>query len=299
MKIIIVLLFTYLFSSHAFALGAAGHEAVCQIAFEELKPKAKKAVLHIMSSEGDKRFQTFRDACVWPDYMGSQRARSKDHYINVPRNWFYIKYEKCVIGDTCLFTAIRQDVSVLKNKESSDKERLEALKFLGHWVGDIHQPLHVSFEDDRGGNDIHLSKGIGCKKNLHSVWDSCLFWDKMAENGFKKGAKNREAYALFLHKSITQSQRKRWRAAAEITTWADESLKIARQEAVQYCHMSDNNQCNYSKDEVTFAEGVEDDGAKILTLGDAYEDEFNDILTTRVKQAGVRLGSLLNSIFNE
>lgn len=169
MKVIITLVFTYFFSCNVFALAAAGHEAVCQIAFEELTPKAKKAVLHIMSSEGDKRFQTFRDACVWPDYMGSQRARSKDHYINVPRNWFYIKYEKCVIGDICLFTAIRQDVIVLKNKESSDKERLEALKYLGHWVGDIHQPLHVSFEDDRGGNDIHLSKGIGCKNNLHSV----------------------------------------------------------------------------------------------------------------------------------
>jgi hypothetical protein len=49
---------------------------------------------------------------------------------------------------------------------------LIALKSLGHWVGDIHQPLHVSFLDDRGGNTIRTSGQ--CPGNLHAVWDNCL-----------------------------------------------------------------------------------------------------------------------------
>ena len=56
---------------------------------------------------------------------------------------------------------------------ATEWEQLESLKYLGHWVGDIHQPLHVSFEDDRGGNDVGVS-GTLCRWNLHAVWDSCI-----------------------------------------------------------------------------------------------------------------------------
>jgi hypothetical protein len=54
------------------------------------------------------------------------------------------------------------------------------LKFLGHWVGEIHQPLHVSFEDDRGGNGI-LVTGI-CGTNLHAAWDTCLVLTEVGED---------------------------------------------------------------------------------------------------------------------
>lgn len=53
----------------------------------------------------------------------------------------------------------------------------EALEFLGHWVGDIHPPLHVSFEDDRGGNRV-AAQGTSCE-NLHAVWDRCLVQERL------------------------------------------------------------------------------------------------------------------------
>jgi hypothetical protein len=62
---------------------------------------------------------------------------------------------------------------VLASSGASEEERLEALKYLGHWVGDVHQPLHVSFEDDRGGNEVGISGGL-CNWNLHAVWDRCI-----------------------------------------------------------------------------------------------------------------------------
>jgi len=59
----------------------------------------------------------------------------------------------------------------------SDTSKLRALKFFGHWVGDVHQPLYVSFKDDRGGN---LIKGTGpCEHNLHAVWDDCIVETKL------------------------------------------------------------------------------------------------------------------------
>ena len=59
---------------------------------------------------------------------------------------------------------------MLSSSSATEQETLEALKYLGHWVGDVHQPLHVSFEDDRGGNEIGVSGGV-CSHNLHAVWD--------------------------------------------------------------------------------------------------------------------------------
>ena len=61
---------------------------------------------------------------------------------------------------------------MLSSSTATEQQRPEALKYVGHWVGDIHQPLHVSFEDDRGGNEVGVS-GL-CSWNLHAVWDSCI-----------------------------------------------------------------------------------------------------------------------------
>ena len=77
---------------------------------------------------------------------------------------------------TCLFTAIVTDREVLQTS-SDDQAKLASLKFLGHWVGDIHQPLHVSFADDHGGNFIRESGP--CVNSLHTVWDTCIIEKKL------------------------------------------------------------------------------------------------------------------------
>jgi hypothetical protein len=64
------------------------------------------------------------------------------------------------------------DPKVLSSKATADADRLIALKSLGQWVGDIYQPLHASFEDDRGGNNIKVNGQ--CAGNLHAGWDNCL-----------------------------------------------------------------------------------------------------------------------------
>jgi S1/P1 Nuclease len=65
--------------------------------------------------------------------------------------------------------AIGKDLALLSSSTATEQERLESLKYLGHWVGDIHQPLHVSFEDDRGGNSVGISGSL-CRWNLHAAW---------------------------------------------------------------------------------------------------------------------------------
>src|SRR5260370_36089555 len=76
--------------------------------------------------------------------------------------------------------AIKKDFEVLSSSNASQAKKLGSLKFLGHWVGDIHQPLHVSFEDDRGGNNVLVTGE--CGSNLQSAWDTCLVLKAVGED---------------------------------------------------------------------------------------------------------------------
>ncbi len=296
----VFLISTLLFSNFVYAWGALGHESVCEIAYQELTPSAKQSVDEILSKETDSRFKTFRDACVWPDYIGKAQAQRKpEHYINVPRYWHYIKYENCVDTDRCLFTAIRKDESILRDKKASSQAKLEALKFLGHWLGDIHQPLHVSFKDDRGGNDIALKKGIGCRKKLHAVWDTCIPEDVMKEEGFKVNLDNRESFAKKLHTEITGELRSKWTKNMNPAIWADESFKISLSEDTQYC-IKKGKVCWYSSNSEEYYEHAEgSSGIKELILSGKYEDQWGEVVKERIQMGGVRLGALLNDIFQD
>jgi len=118
---------------------------------------------------------SFTDACTWPDHP---RKRAEEHFINVPRTLQTIATAQCQGAPTCLFTAIVTDREVLRTS-NDDAAKLASLKFLGHWIGDIHQPLHVSFADDRGGNFIRESGP--CVDSLHTVWDTCIIEKKLGD----------------------------------------------------------------------------------------------------------------------
>lgn len=279
----------------AFAFGAEGHEAVCEIAYRELTQAVKQKVDTILSAETDDSFKTFRQSCGWPDHMGQlQNTRRPEHYINIPRHWSSIFYPRCHEVPTCLFTAIRDDQGVLKDSNASLKEKLIALKFLGHWVGDIHQPLHVSYADDRGGNEITLKKGIGCKLKLHDVWDNCIPEDLMKKMGVEG---DRAEFGKRLHEQITAEQRNNWISTMSPLDWANESLAIARQPDTMYCVLH-GARCDYSEaqQEYILNDHVPNDGKKELDITSEYEDRFGAIVRERIQRAGVRLGAMLNEI---
>jgi hypothetical protein len=291
--------------AEALAFGAAGHEAVCEIAYRELTAHAKSRVDALIAQETDTRIQSFRDSCGWPDFPGAQQSvRRPEHYINVPRYWGSIFYRRCHQVPTCLFTAIDADVDILENQFSSDQERLTALKFLGHWIGDIHQPLHVSYEDDRGGNDVLVTGVAGCSNGgetkLHAVWDTCIPNDIMQELGASGVAPNdddREAFGMLLWSSITPQQRAAWKATLSPLDWANESLAIARHPAVGYCILS-GTVCHYSQGSDEYEPNLhdEDEGKRVLNAPASYEDDFGPAVTERMQRAGVRLGAILNQI---
>ena len=130
-----------------------------------------------------------------------------------------LRSETCPGASACVVTAIKKDLGVLSSTSASQAQKLASLKFLGHWVGDIHQPLHVSFEDDRGGSNVLVTGECG-NSNLHSAWDTCLVLKAVGEDA--------GAAATELMKTITPAEIEKWGHSAPID-WANESLAIAEQ----------------------------------------------------------------------
>ena len=282
---------TFVLTSSADAWGKTGHRVVCEIAFQELDSASKSEVVRLISTDTD--FRYFYDSCLWPD---DPRQRSGEHYINIPRDATNVNPARpCGPSGKCVVTAIMEEVRDLSLR-SSDRDKLEALKFLGHWVGDIHQPLHVSFSDDRGGNSIE--ENGPCKSpwedviSLHSVWDSCIIERELGTDPLD--------IALDLQSAVTGAERDAWTAdidqidIAMVSSWADESFAITTSPDVEYCVLRDGG-CYYS---ATIDYLGSHDPEKTVRVDSAYTARNAEAVSVRLKMAGVRLGALLNVLLD-
>jgi hypothetical protein len=135
--------------------------------------------------------------------------------------------QRCPVAEACVVTAIADDLKILASPAAGEAERLAALKYLGHWLGDIHQPLHVSFADDRAGSDIAVA-GL-CSGTIHAAWDGCLIERSLG--------RDTQAVATALHAEISDEERAAWTASTPLA-WGNESLAIAISPTIRYCHWS-------------------------------------------------------------
>ncbi|MBT8385117.1 MAG: S1/P1 nuclease [Bacteroidia bacterium] len=145
--------------------GPTGHRATGKIAENHLSKKALKKIdkllkgqsLAFVSTYGDeiKSDRRYNDFYTW-------------HYVNMPLDSNYEESEKNPKGD--LVTGINKCISVLKDHNSSDEDKVFYLKLLVHFIGDLHQPMHIGRAEDKGGNTIQV-QWFGKGTNLHRVWD--------------------------------------------------------------------------------------------------------------------------------
>ena len=266
LRLVISILVVFAFCDRAFAWGDLGHKVICEIAFRLVQPDTRAAVRRLI--ETDAEFKTFADSCVYPDHP---RRRASEHFINLPRDAKGLTTDECPQADKCVLTAILADTKILTSKAETDFDRLIALKSLGHWVGDIHQPLHVSFVDDRGGNNIRVNGQ--CTGNLHATWDNCLVL-------YAVGPDASDAAADLLS-DISPDARARW-TASEPRDWANESFAISEAAKTGYCVMHEPS-C--------------DAGAVSVSIGVDYLDANEPVVKEQLQKAGVRLARILDATF--
>jgi hypothetical protein len=237
----------------ALAWGPVGHRAVGQIAEERLSGKAQQAVRGLLGDE------SLAEASLWADQIRSQpkwQVSSPWHYVNIPDGQTYERARRSSDGD--VIEALERFVAVLRYDGSSHEDKLAALKFIAHFVGDIHQPLHVGRASDRGGNEIRVS-WFGEPSNLHRVWDSDVLTRlRLSPKGLVLSLESR-----------TPQEVEAWRQDSPMT-WADESMALR-----------------------PLVYNMPGRG-----LGRAYLGKAGPVVEKRLLQAGVRLAALLDAVFN-
>ena len=161
-------IFTLLFAQHSWGWGTQGHMVVAQVAENNLTPKARAAVKQLLKG------QTLAEVSNWADFIkgDSEWTHTKPwHFVDIPDGEDYGSADHNHDGD--VVGAITEMVSTLKKTGADAVAKEEALKFIVHFVGDIHQPLHVGRPEDRGGNDIRIVFE-GRNSNLHQLWDTLM-----------------------------------------------------------------------------------------------------------------------------
>jgi hypothetical protein len=151
------------------AWGADAHRIVASVAQKQLSPGALAEVNRLLALEPG---STLESISTWADEVRSPTTAAW-HYLNFRRDdgCRYDAMANCP-GGHCVVAAIDRQLKVLGGK-GPDEERLKALRYVTHFIADLHQPLHAGFGDDRGGN-LYQVQAYGRGTNLHAVWDTLL-----------------------------------------------------------------------------------------------------------------------------
>jgi hypothetical protein len=283
---VIGFLASLLMPTAASAWGQGGHYTVCEIGYLNLTPTAKAEVDRLVRLDG--RFASFTETCTFPD---NPVSRASEHYANYRRTDRRIG-PGCPGGRPCVISALEGDLALLRS--GSDAEKKTAILYVGHWFGDLHQPLHVSFADDRGGNSI-AADGLcsgSFKASLHSVWDTCVIERKIFTGSASRLDRARAA-AASLNAGITDVERRNWNRSRP-WQWAGESFKVTTASATGYC-IRKSGACWYSATHQVFAAG---DPQRTLVVDEAYLDRARPIVADRLKRGGIRLADALNRAFD-
>ena len=228
-----------------------GHRVVARIAEGRLTPNTAEAVRDILGG------QSLADASRWADDIrGRRRETGPLHYVNIPLEAETYYPEYCPEGQ-CIIGAIERDRLTLTDATASVIERAEALRFLIHFAGDLHQPLHVSNNEDQGGNATQVQFG-GRGTNLHKVWDGELIQAVWADE---------QQYLDHLLQQMTALDLGAFERGT-VVDWAMEGHRIAAENAYQI--------------------------PRNRLLGEGYVGKNLPLVDLAIIKAGVRLAKVLN-----
>jgi S1/P1 Nuclease len=239
----------------AYSWGVQGHRIIADVAMDHLSHTARQNIQELL---GDSDLASIS---TWADDIRNDRPETKPwHYVDIPSTADGYQAARDCPGDNCVVARIHLFAQILGDANEPLAARQEALKFLVHFVGDLHQPFHA-VADARGGNDVSLSVA-GSQQcgdypcELHGVWDTELIhhaW--LSEN-------------QYVAKVEAMISRRHMRAGADTPEqWADESLQIAKQAWVE--------------------PGVD--------IDEAYYERELPVLDRQLALAGLRLARMLNA----
>ena len=250
--------FLFVLTQKAHSWGPQGHMIVGQIAEKQLTPKAKEGIAKLLGNA------SLASVANWADSIKGQpewQHTKPWHFVTIEDGQDYSTSEHSHEGD--VVSALTDLVKVLRDPKSAQSDKQNALKFIVHFVGDIHQPLHVGRGDDRGGNDLRISFE-GKPTNLHALWDTLMI-AKLPMDYIK--------YADYLEKPALVQQPYDI-AALQFSLIISECMSV-RKDIYNFRNITNNS----------------------VVLDQAYYNRNAALMNQQLLSGGKRLAALLNDLF--
>lgn len=270
--VFVVLFVSTLLMHHSVdAWGKEGHEIVASIAQNSLSQDTWNAIQGFLNGAA------LADIAPLPDdYDHSSQGRwsSPCHFVNLPRGSTSFQWGDCPLfcvveainNYTQLFSAQKSNPTPC-NYDQEDGVEPCPLEFLVHFLGDVHQPLHISYADDEGGNKVQASF-FGEETNLHTVWDTKIITKWQPFHDMSQAVSDLETMMSNNPDTVKQILQ-----ATDPIAWANESLAFTLA-----------NVYNFTTD---------DNG--VAQIGEDYYDINLPVIQWRLISAGVRLGQLITT----
>jgi len=297
-------------ASSTWAWGCKGHQTVALIAEKHLTPQARQFVEKLLAENpvdpqlkrycGNATRDLLVDAATWPDDVRGDLKNGPWHYIDIPLGAPRGPLAPFCGAEGCVTQAIADQLAILKDKSADPRLRANAIRYLVHFVGDLHMPLHATTNNDEGGNcdpvryyrrrprENHNSY----TPNLHALWDTAILERDM------EGADPAE-FADFLVQ-VFSSDFPKWVAAGiHVDDWAWESHDVA--ESIVYGALVPklSAEAPVPVHSCTDANNVGERRMRLhLFAGQIYQDAAAAVIEERIAQAGVRLAIILNDAAN-
>jgi len=307
----ILRLFALILFCSAPALGwwCEGHEAVAFIAEKHMSPAATAAVMKLLKDYPAATPRACQDATTdlmaiastWADDTKRDEKTGSWHYMDIPLGLKKGDPETyCeAIGPSvngsdrpgCILTALRSMVNILHSDKETDEEKAKALRYLIHFVGDLHQPMHTTSNNDQGGNCTPIQFFDEPRmSNLHSVWDGMVL--------NKDLAMRKETLAQLVDRVDNEFAPKRaaWtKNAPEFDKWAWEGHELAQK--VAYADLEPKPPIEQYDPKPDCKIEREHFGPLHISASDSYEKAAAPAVEEQLAKGGYRLAAILNLIW--
>jgi S1/P1 Nuclease len=290
----------------AHAWGCKGHQTVALIAEKHLTPEARQWVLKLLSEDqidpklnrycGGASRDVMADAATWADDVRGERKNGPWHYIDIPRRSLRGPLEPFCGQEGCVTRAISEQLVILKDPKADAAKRAEALRYIIHFVGDLHQPLHTITNADEGGNCVpvkYFRRNVhehnhSFSPNLHSLWDTAIL-ERDAE-----GADPAE-YAATLDAQFAADIEGWQKAGIHVDEWMWEGYDFAENvvygELTPKIAIEPNVAVHSCSDDNNIGERLL---RQNIVAGEAYQEKAAPVTEKRIAESGIRLAMILN-----
>jgi hypothetical protein len=296
------------------AWGCEGHQVVALLAEKHLTPHAlamaKKILADAPIDPGLSRYckeggiDAMADASTWPDDVRALRPETPPwHYVDIPLGTTRRDVEKfCDPREHCVTWAITDELKTLRSANEFPQERADALRFLIHFVGDLHQPIHATTNNDQGGNCVPVAffdalpqlrnpQTESYAPNLHAVWDTNIL--AKATEG-----KTVDQVAADLDQSFQKKIASWQKGSKNVDAWAWESYQLAVKKV--YGKLPVRIPVETPQPIMSCADDNHVSSRMLKLneqLGDRYQAIAVPVVRERLAQAGARLALLLNQLW--